>query len=108
MQGARSAGTAVYVRVHEDSEHRATQQSGRVGGFKTLPTKSRCPPPTPQWSNPMNDIVIVGAKRTAIGSFLGQFPGVPTTTLGATAIKAALEHAALDANAVSPVKIGRT
>jgi len=34
-------------------------------------------------------IVIAGAKRTAIGSMLGQFTGVPTTTLGATAIKAA-------------------
>src|SRR3546814_691248 len=54
----------------------------------------------------MNDIVIVGAKRTAIGSFLGQFTGVPTTTLGATAIKAALEHAGIDANAVSEVIMG--
>ena len=27
----------------------------------------------------LTDIVIVGAKRTAIGSFLGQFTGVPTT-----------------------------
>ena len=26
----------------------------------------------------MSDVVIVGAKRTAIGSFLGQFTGVPT------------------------------
>src|SRR3546814_17319735 len=34
MQGARSAGTAVYKPVHEDSEHRATQQSGRAVGFK--------------------------------------------------------------------------
>ena len=34
-----------------------------------------------------NDVVIVGAKRTAIGSFLGQFTGVPTPTLGATAIR---------------------
>ena len=34
----------------------------------------------------MSDIVIAGAKRTAIGSFLGQFTGVPTPKLGATAI----------------------
>ena len=33
----------------------------------------------------MPDIVIVGGKRTAIGSFLGQFTGVPTTQLGAAA-----------------------
>jgi acetyl-CoA C-acetyltransferase len=40
----------------------------------------------------MSDVVIAGAKRTAIGSFLGQFTGVPTPTLGATAIRAALEQ----------------
>ena len=34
----------------------------------------------------MSDIVIAAAKRTAIGSFLGQFNGVPTPTLGAAAI----------------------
>ena len=34
----------------------------------------------------MSDIVIVGAKRTAIGSFLGQFTGVPTPTLGARSL----------------------
>ena len=39
----------------------------------------------------MSDVVIVGAKRTAIGSMLGQFTGIPTPTLGATAIGAALE-----------------
>lgn len=54
----------------------------------------------------MSDIVIVGAKRTAIGSFLGQFTGVPTTTLGATAIKAALEHAGVAGDAVSEVIMG--
>ena len=38
----------------------------------------------------MTDVVIVGAKRTAIGSMLGQFTGVPTPTLGAAAIGAAV------------------
>jgi len=51
-------------------------------------------------------IVIVGAKRTAIGSFLGQFTGVPTTTLGATAIKAALEQSGVAGDAVSEVIMG--
>ena len=37
VQGARSAGTAVYVLVHEDSEHRATRQSDRAGGFERFP-----------------------------------------------------------------------
>ena len=54
----------------------------------------------------MSDIVIVGAKRTAIGSFLGQFTGVPTPTLGATAIKAALEQSGVAAGDVSEVIMG--
>jgi acetyl-CoA C-acetyltransferase len=54
----------------------------------------------------MSDIVIVGAKRTAIGSFLGQFTGVPTPTLGATAIKAALEQSGVAAADVSEVIMG--
>ena len=43
-------------------------------------------------------IVIVGAKRTAIGSFLGQFTGVPSPALGATAIKAAIEQSGVAPN----------
>ena len=54
----------------------------------------------------MSDIVIVGAKRTAIGSFLGQFTGVPTPTLGSAAIRGALEHAGLAADQVDEVIMG--
>ena len=54
----------------------------------------------------MGDIVIVGAKRTAIGSFLGQFTGVPTTTLGAAAIAGALDHAGLAPDQVDEVIMG--
>ena len=54
----------------------------------------------------MSDVVIVGAKRTAIGSMLGQFTGVPTPTLGATAIRGALEHAGLPADQVDEVIMG--
>ena len=54
----------------------------------------------------MSDIVIVGAKRTAIGSFLGQFTGVPTTTLGAAAIAGALDHAGLAPDQVDEVIMG--
>ena len=54
----------------------------------------------------MSGIVIVGAKRTALGSFLGQFTGVPTTTLGATAIKAAVEQSGVPAADVSEVIMG--
>ena len=54
----------------------------------------------------MSDIVIVGAKRTAIGSFLGQFTGVPTPTLGAAAISGALDHAGLAPDQVDEVIMG--
>ena len=54
----------------------------------------------------MSHVVIVGAKRTAIGSFLGQFTGVPTTTLGSTAITGALEHAGIAADQVDEVIMG--
>ena len=54
----------------------------------------------------MSDIVIAAAKRTAIGSFLGQFNGVPTPTLGATAIAAALEQSGIPAEDVSEVIMG--
>lgn len=54
----------------------------------------------------MTDIVIAAAKRTAIGSFLGQFTGVPTPTLGAAAIRAALEQSGVPADDVSEVIMG--
>ena len=54
----------------------------------------------------MSDIVIVGAKRTAIGSFLGQFTGVPTPTLGSAAISAALAQSGLPADQVDEVIMG--
>ena len=54
----------------------------------------------------MTDIVIAAAKRTAIGSFLGQFNGVPAPTLGAAAIAAALAQAGIPAADVSEVIMG--
>lgn len=54
----------------------------------------------------MSDIVIVGAKRTAIGSMLGQFTGVPTPTLGATAIRGALAESGIGGDAVDEVVLG--
>ncbi|PJK10616.1 acetyl-CoA C-acyltransferase [Lysobacteraceae bacterium NML95-0200] len=54
----------------------------------------------------MSDIVITAAKRTAIGSMLGQFTGVPTPTLGAAAIAAALTEAGLKGDQVDEVIMG--
>src|SRR5262245_15467153 len=54
----------------------------------------------------MRDVVIVGAARTAIGSFLGSLASQPAPRLGATAIKAALERAKVAANDVQLVHMG--
>lgn len=51
-------------------------------------------------------VVIVGSKRTAIGSFLGQFTGVPTTKLGSVAIRAALDQSGVAPADVSEVIMG--
>lgn len=54
----------------------------------------------------MSEIVIASAKRTAIGSFLGQFNGVPAPTLGASAIAAALADSGLAAPDIDEVIMG--
>src|ERR1044071_2092664 len=54
----------------------------------------------------MRDVVIVGAARTAIGSFLGSLASVPGTKLGATAIRAALERAGVGPADVGLVHMG--
>jgi acetyl-CoA C-acetyltransferase len=54
----------------------------------------------------MSSVVIVGAKRTPLGALLGQFTGVPATTLGATAIRAALAQSGIAPEAVSEVIMG--
>jgi len=54
----------------------------------------------------MSQIVIVGAKRTPIGSFQGQFKTVSATDLGAMSIQAALTHAGVPGSSVSEVIMG--
>ncbi len=54
----------------------------------------------------MSDVVIVGAKRTAIGSFLGQFTGTPTPALGTAAISAALAQSGVAGDKVDEVIMG--
>ncbi|ODS64947.1 MAG: acetyl-CoA acetyltransferase [Arenimonas sp. SCN 70-307] len=54
----------------------------------------------------MSKVVIVGAKRTALGALLGQFTGVPATQLGATAIQAAVAQAGVAAEKVDEVIMG--
>ena len=52
------------------------------------------------------DVVIVSAKRTPIGRFMGSLSTVPATTLGAVAIKAALTEAGVAPNQVEEVFMG--
>ena len=53
------------------------------------------------------DVVIVSAVRTPIGSFLGGLSSVPAPSLGATAIKGALDKISLDPNLVDEVLMGQ-
>ena len=54
----------------------------------------------------MQEVVIVSAVRTPIGSFLGSLSSIPATILGATAIKGALEKINLEPNLVDEVLMG--
>lgn len=54
----------------------------------------------------MRDVVIVGAARTAIGSFGGSLKNVPARTLGAVCIKEALKRAGVEADQVDEVIMG--
>ena len=53
------------------------------------------------------EIVIVGAARTAVGSFNGAFANTPAHELGAGAIKAALSRAKVDPGEVDEVILGQ-
>lgn len=54
----------------------------------------------------MKEIVIIGAARTAIGSFGGTVANIPAADLGAVAIKGALERAKVAPEMVSEVIMG--
>lgn len=55
----------------------------------------------------MNDpIVIVGAARTPMGAFQGDFSALPAAELGAVAIRAAVERAGLEPKYVNEVLFG--
>ncbi|WP_432459681.1 MULTISPECIES: acetyl-CoA C-acetyltransferase [unclassified Agarivorans] len=54
----------------------------------------------------MKDVVIVSAKRTAIGSYLGAFVNVSAIELGTVAVKAAIEAAGIRPEQVDHVVLG--
>ncbi|EZQ15596.1 acetyl-CoA C-acetyltransferase [Halopseudomonas bauzanensis] len=55
----------------------------------------------------MQEVVIVAATRTAIGSFGGQFANVPAHQLGATVIRALLEQTGVDPASIDEVILGQ-
>ena len=55
----------------------------------------------------MDDIVIVAAARTPVGSFNGAFGAVPAHVLGTAAIQAAIARAGIEAGDVDEVILGQ-
>src|SRR5438105_4781500 len=54
-----------------------------------------------------DDVVIVSAARTPVGSFNGAFATVPAHALGSLALKAAMERAKLDPKEIEEVILGQ-
>src|SRR3981189_756148 len=63
--------------------------------------------PQAQEMSMSDDVVIVSAARTPVGSFNGAFATMPAHDLGAIAIKAALERAGIEPARVSEVIMGQ-
>jgi acetyl-CoA C-acetyltransferase len=57
--------------------------------------------------DPMTNVVIVSAARTAVGSFNGSFANIPAHDLGATAIEAVIARAGIDKAEVSETILGQ-
>ncbi|EJM51705.1 acetyl-CoA acetyltransferase [Pseudomonas sp. GM49] len=55
----------------------------------------------------MNEVVIVAATRTAIGSFQGALSEIPATELGAAVIRRLLEQTGIDAAQIDEVILGQ-
>ncbi len=55
----------------------------------------------------MQNVYIVSAVRTPIGSFGGSLANVPATTLGASAVKGAIEKSGLSADVVEEIFMGQ-
>ena len=55
----------------------------------------------------MNEVVIVSAKRTATGTFLGSLSGHSAAELGSHVIRALLEDSGVEAAEISQVIMGQ-
>lgn len=54
-----------------------------------------------------NQVVVVSAVRTPIGSFMGSLSSIPSTELGAVAIKGAVDKIGLDTSLIDEVFMGQ-
>src|SRR6187397_311616 len=71
------------------------------------PSEPSSPKSSTQEMSMSDDVVIVSAARTPVGSFNGAFATMPAHDLGAIAIKAALERAGIEPGRVSEVIMGQ-
>ena len=53
-----------------------------------------------------NKVVVVEAKRTPIGSFMGSLSGIPATLIGAKSIESAIKSISLKTNLIDEVYFG--
>ncbi len=79
---------------------------GCTGNLPALGSQSLSLPCSMKTINRMKEVVIVGAARTPMGSFLGSLSTVPAPQLGAAAIKGALQKAGVTPNHVNEVFMG--
>ncbi len=84
------------VQIYEHTRHRSMSVLGRSFAAASNWIKEQN----------MRDVVIVGAARTPIGSFLGALAAVTATELGSVSIRAALERAAVSPEDVDEVFMG--
>src|SRR5207244_8959341 len=82
-------------------------QPGRPPSKKPQARALKNPALKPQEMSMSDDVVIVSAARTPVGSFNGAFATMPAHDLGAVAIKAALERAGIEPGRVSEVIMGQ-
>ena len=57
-------------------------------------------------NNQLDPVVVVSAKRTPMGGFMGSLSSVDATDLGATAIKASVTETQIDSNEIDEVIMG--
>src|ERR1700733_4643100 len=88
-----------------DSVNRIWYETGPPSGRP--PSRLKSPTTQTQEMSMSDDVVIVSAARTPVGSFNGAFATLPAHDLGAIAIKAALERGGIEPGRVSEVIMGQ-